>query len=181
MLNIFFALDEDFARQLEKKSEEEIETVLEELWDRESTEWDLEIDKAGIYLHNCFTGQKYDHSGGDYPFNMFIYGERPICDRETYGHLAMAGEVKDISKKLEGIDREWLKERFLKYRPWEAGLNKGKAVFNLWGLSEKKVPGLGEEEIEKQVDYLYHHFKNIKAFFRKASENNKTIIFSCRP
>jgi hypothetical protein len=181
MLNIFFAVDDDFAKQLEKKSEDEIETILEEMWDRESDEWDLEIDKASIYLHNCFTGQKGDHPGGDYPFNMFIYGERTICDRETYGHLTLSNEVKDISKKLEDIGREWLKEQFLKYKPWEADFKEEKTIFNLWGLAKRKEPRFGEKEIEEHIDYLYRHLKNIKTFFRKVSENNKAVIFSCRP
>ena len=72
-------------------------------------------------------------------------------------------EVKEVAKAIQDIEKEWFSSKFY-------GLKK-KFLWFSW--SEYSGP-LDEDDFE----YTWSYFLDLKAFFKKASENNQAVIFT---
>ena len=162
---VHFSLkDEDVERLMEAANDHEVLDIvqedIEERWDKENL---AESDKAWDAIHRCLTDGTLKCKNKDIKEKMVLGGKQLYKGNDYIISFKDIDEVKEVEKAIQGIEKEWFSSKFY-------GLKK-KFLWFSW--SEYSGP-LDEDDFE----YTWSYFLDLKAFFKKASENNQAVIFT---
>ena len=155
---VHFALTAEEASRLmdtPDSDDEKIQAFVGEIEERWDKEWTQETDKAWDAIHRCLTDGKLEW--GDTPFHMCILPHDNICDDEDYiVCFASAEDVKEVWVAIGGIDRDEMRRRYDTLDPDE----------------------YDGELSEDDFEYTWNWFEPLRAFFRKAAEHDRAVIFT---
>jgi hypothetical protein len=154
---VHFALTpEDEARLVDETHDDDelLEAVeeIEERWDRE---WLVETDKAWDAIHRCLTDGSLEY--GSTPFHKCILGSDNLYEGDDYiVSLLRPAEVKEVAEAIEGIDREGMRRKYDAIDPddYECELS------------------------DDDFEYTWSNFSDLRAFFRKAAEHKRAVVFT---
>jgi hypothetical protein len=156
---VHFAISSaDSTRLLAASSEDEVLSILqndiEEKWDQA---WLYETDKTWDAIHRCLTDGTLNPKSGVYPLKLAILNGRQIDAGPDYiVSLSTPEQLKDVATALTGISREWFLERYEAIDSNEYGTPKSPEDF----------------------EYTGENFQGMAAFFQKASDAQRFVIFT---
>jgi len=131
-----------------------IQEDIEEKWDEA---WLYQTDKAWDAIHRCLTDGTLSLTSGVYPLKLAILNGRRIDAGSNYiVSLTTPDQAKDVAAGLGTVTRESLSKRYEAIDPNDYGMPKS----------------LGDFE------YTWDWFDGLAAFFQKASEANRYVIFT---
>ena len=127
---------------------------IEETWDAANL---AESDKAWDAMHRCLTDGTLAPGNGTYPLNHCVLGPRQLHEGDEYiVSLVLPNEVRDVASALQVVTPEWFAERYSSVLPRDY------------------APEYGQED----RDYTWSNLEDVKRLFEKASETDRTIIFT---
>jgi uncharacterized protein DUF1877 len=156
---VYFALtDEQTKRLLAAPSDEGRLEIIEEI---EEDGWEeaygQETDKAWDAIHRCLSEGSLAVTAGSYPLNRCVLGGRHLYEGENYIiALVQPHEVKDVASALAAIDQDWMRARY------SALASTDYAMF----------------VSEDDFDYTWGWFQELRAFYQKAANAGRTVIFT---
>jgi hypothetical protein len=131
-----------------------VQDEIEERWDED---WLYQTDKAWDAIHRCLTDGTLDPNGGSYPLRLAVLNGRHLHTGENYiVSLVRPEEVRDVANELRKIDQQWMKNR---YDSLDSNLYDGPKTNEGW-------------------EYTWEYFSGLAAFFQKAAEANRFVLFS---
>jgi hypothetical protein len=131
-----------------------IQEDIEEKWDEE---WLYQSDKAWDAIHRCLSDGTLNPTTGVYPRKLAILNGRQISAGEHYiVSLVTPQEAKDIASNLASIDQASLLDRYEAIDPDDYSLAKSREDF----------------------EYTREYFEDLGAFFQKAAEADRYVIFT---
>jgi hypothetical protein len=154
---VHFALTpEDEARLVDETHDDDelLEAVeeIEERWDRK---WLVETDKAWDAIHRCLTDGSLEY--GSTPLHKCILGSNNLYEGDDYiVSLLRPAEVKEVAEAIEGIDREEMRRKYDAIDP------------------DDYDGELSDDDFE----YTWSNFSDLRAFFRKAAEHQRAVVFT---
>lgn len=157
-LGVHFAIDGATAELLLAAADDEALSALvgeieEELFDVHS----CGTDKAWDPIHRCLTDGHLEYTNGTYPLNAVILGGRQLYEGDDYIiSLLTPDQVKDVATALAEVDRDLMWTGYQRIEPDEYGVNYGGDDF----------------------DYLWANFADLPAFFRRAADAGRHVIFT---
>jgi|ERR1700733_8736764 len=148
----------DSGRLLAASSADEVLSIIqddiEEKWD---DTWLYETDKAWDAIHRCLTDGTLDPKSGVYPLKLAILNGRSIDAGPDYiVSLITPEQAQDVAAAFTGISREWLLERYEAVDPHDYGTAKSREDF----------------------EYTWENFQGLTAFFKKAADAQRFVIFT---
>ena len=152
---VHFALTlEDQARLVDDpKSDNEdlLDTIgaIEERWDED---WLLETDKAWDAIHRCLTGGTLEY--GETPTHFCILGKDNLHDGDD--NIIAPEEVAVSAEAIKDIDKPAFR-----------------ALYDV--LESTDYQGVTSDE---DFEYTWDHFEDLKAFYQKAAEAGRSIVFT---
>ena len=156
---VFFSIDDDQAGRIEAAQGDdalmEIVAEIEEAWDHEHL---AECDKSWDAMHRLLADGSLEWNAGSYPLNQVVLGDPSLHVGPDYlVCLKDAPCLKDIAAAIQNIDREQLKSLYFVKVPKDYALG----VF-------------GDEDFE----YTWENFKDVRDFYQKAANENRSVIFT---
>lgn len=131
-----------------------IEEEIEEAWDEE---WLVETDTAWDAIHRCLTDGLLDIEPKFGPRGLAILGGRQLHQGEEYIiALVTPEEAGQVASSLAEIDPAWFRQRYDAIDPDDYGGPKSNEDF----------------------DYTWEYFKPLAAFFKRAGEAGRFVIFT---
>lgn len=119
----------------------------------------LDIDKAWHAIHFVFAGEVYGIDENDI-ITSIVLGGVLVNDNDLGVRYITPIEVKEIYNGIKDVSKKYMRE-----------------MFNVEDMySEGIYPVREDEDEEEFFEYVWEHFKCLKSFFKKASENNKYIL-----
>jgi hypothetical protein len=156
---VHFALTEEhFKKILECKTDDElIELIQEEIEEEWDEEWLRETDKAWDAIHRCLTDGKLEWQNGSFPLNAVILGGQQLYKGDDYiVSLVSPEQVHSIADALGFVDKEILRRGYDQ-------------------ISQENYDGdISEEDFE----YTWTWFEDLPSLYKKASSENRAILFS---
>lgn len=153
----FAVTQEQESRLLEAEDDEEVMEIIEEIeeaWDKGFLE---ETDKAWDAIHRSLTDGTLSFTNGLYPLTRCILGGRQLYKGEDYiVSFVTRDEVRDVAQAMAFIDKDWLRDRYFKIDPYDYGVQ------------------FSEEDFE----YTWDWFEPLRSFFQRATDNNRSVIFT---
>ena len=156
MIGYYFRAEDDDVEKIRENGTEDYFFEFVNTLDEECT---LDIDKTWHILHFIFNGNSWGNS--ESVFKNCVLGEDIIVQEEFPVSKISPDEVKTISKALQPIDENTLKERF--------------DIEEL--LANDIYPVMDGEDEEELFDYVSGYFKDWKNFFQKAALENQAVVF----
>lgn len=153
-LGVHFAIsDDDAKRLLAAEDDDELGEIVEEI--EEAWEDAFETDKAWDAMHRCFTDGTLD--GGDAPLSKVFFGARTLNTEDDYFViLATPDEVKRLATELVKVTKAWLRGRYF----------------------ELAFPAYQAEKSDEDWDYTWSNFQGMPAFYRRAADAGKHVVFT---
>lgn len=153
---VHFALRPDEQQQLLEAVDDAalvalLQEEIEERWDQE---WLFESDKAWDAIHRCLG--KGDLSSDGSTLSKCILGGRQLHEGDGYivSYLT-ADEVASVSIALDKVDESWVRRRYS-------------------SIAKHGYDGpVGDDDFE----YTWDNLQGLRAFFRKAAEARRTVVF----
>jgi hypothetical protein len=131
-----------------------IQEDIEEKWDEE---WLHQTDKALDAIHRCLTDGTLDPNAGTYPLKLTVLNGRRIDAGPNYiVSITTPAEAKDVASSLASIDLPWFRSRY----------------------SAIDQQDYGQPKSEQDFQYTWDWFKGLDAFFRKAADAQRYVIFT---
>jgi uncharacterized protein DUF1877 len=131
-----------------------IQEDIEKKWDKE---WLYQTDKAWDTIHRCLTDGTLNPTTGAYPLKLAVLNGRQIDAGPNYiVSLTTPAEAKDVASSLAAIDRAWFQNRY--------------------NAIEQK--GYWHQKSEQDLEYAWDWFKGLDAFFLKAANAQRHVIFT---
>ena len=157
-LGVHFAVDAGIeARLLAADGDEEVMEIVEEVeeaWDRA---WLCQTDKAWDALHRCLSDGTLDFEGGDYPLSHAILGGLQLYEDDDYVVAYLdVDDVRAVAEALAPLGQDWLRERY----------------FSLDPADYRRTPD------EEDFKYTWANMRGLKAFFGKAAEAGRPVVFT---
>jgi Domain of unknown function (DUF1877) len=156
-LGVHFAIDDETAdRLLAATDDEAVMAVVEEI--EESMAFNhCDTDKAWDAIHRSLTDGRLGYGNGEYPLNSAILGSCQLHEGDDYivSHLTPK-RVRDVADALELVDRDRLYAGYQAIDPENYG------------------PEFGAGDFE----YTWENFTDVVAFFRRAAETGRHVIFT---
>jgi hypothetical protein len=132
----------------------------EEPWKPREKAEEFDVDKAWQGIHFLLTGSDWEGEG---PLAFILHGGREINEDLGYGppHGFASTEVKEISKALEGVNVQELKEKA------DPAQFKANEIYpDIWDREPK----------EECLGYVTESLKELRKFVRKTAESNRGLI-----
>jgi len=127
---------------------------LEEGWDVDHL---AESDKAWDAIHRTLTDGKLEFGNGEYPLNHCVLGPRQLYSGNDYiVSLVMPAEVVDVTRALEALDINSIRERYDSIVP------------------KDYAPEYGSEDRE----YIVEWFRQVKGFYHKSASEGRAVLFT---
>lgn len=157
-LGVHFAITEKQAKRLlAARGDERRAELIEEIEEADDDELAVPTDKAWDAIHRCLSDGTLNVTGGDYPLNRCILGGRHLYRGSDYIIAYVTSEeVKDVAAALAPIDKEWLQVRYARLAGTEYAID------------------VSDEDFE----YTWSNLEDVKAFYRKAAELGRAVIFT---
>ena len=161
-LGVLFSLDENLVSKLKEiKSDEErldyLQMEIEEVFFDKYPDRLAELDKSWDALHRSLTDGKLEWTNGEYPLNHVILGGELLYHQSDYiMTLKTPEQVDNISKAIERVDEETLRQGYFKIDP--------------------KVYGF--DLTEDDFEYTWTWFKQSKGFWKKAAIEKRFVLFT---
>lgn len=155
---VFFAItDEDAARLLAAKSDEEVlDLIQEEIEERWDEDWLQETDKAWDAIHRSLTDGTLACSGENL-LEKCVFGGRQLYQGDDYiVSFITADEVKEVAAAIKGVDETWLRSRYSQIDPDDYQ---------------------GEVD-DEDFEYTWEWFQGVQSFYQKAAAHNRPVIFT---
>jgi hypothetical protein len=155
---VFFAItDEDAARLLAAKSDEEVlDLVQEEIEERWDEGWLQETDKSWDAMHRSLSDGTLECSR-DTPLEKCVLGGRQLYEGDDYTiSFVSPSEVKEVAAAIGELDKAWMRLKYFQIDPCDYDV------------------ALTEEDFE----YTWEWFQGVQAFYRKAAAHNRPVIFT---
>ena len=161
---VLFAITDDIADKLislpPEKRVEYVEEDIEENFFENDAEHTFELDKAWDTVHRALTDGHLHWENGEYPLSHVILGGEILYGSESTDDylivLKTAEEVIDISDALKEVTGEDFK--------------RGYALIDIADYEYK----LGFEDMQ----YATGYFDEMRAFWEKAAQDNRAVIFT---
>jgi hypothetical protein len=120
-------------------------------------EWAYQTDKAWDAIHRCLTDGTLDLDAGEYPLKLCILGGDHLYSKSDYiASLIEPGKVRDVATALAGVTRQVISEAYMRINPDEYGLD------------------LSNDDLE----YTWETFQGLPAFFAKAAQAGRAVLFT---
>lgn len=127
---------------------------IEEAWDEA---WLLQTDKAWDALHRCLSNGTLFYDEGEYPLNRAILGGKHLYDGDDYVVAYVAPhEVRDVAAALAPLGQAELRKRYDAIDPDEYDGEQG----------------------EEDFKYTWENFQDLRAFYKKAAEAGRAVVFT---
>jgi hypothetical protein len=160
-LGVHFALSpEDRERVLDTLEESSLIALIQEdleeryLADRE---WAYETDKAWDAIHRCLTDGTLNIDGGSYPLKLCVLGGAHLYSEDDYlVCMVDPSQVADVARDLGKITKADLREKYFRIDSSDYGLD------------------LSEDDFE----YTWANFEGLPAFFAKAADAGRAVLFT---
>ncbi|XVQ10612.1 DUF1877 family protein [Spirillospora sp. CA-255316] len=153
-LGVHFALDQEQERLvLGAGGDEELAAVIEEIEETSDPSWHMPSDKAWDAIHRCLAA--VDRPGAD--LSLVVLGGRDLYEGEDYfvAHVT-AEEVRALAQALPSLDRDLLRRLF-------------------FAMDVDDYTGPRDEQ---DFAYTWENFEDVRAFFSRAAEAGRAIIFT---
>ncbi|MFC5750419.1 DUF1877 family protein [Actinomadura rugatobispora] len=153
-LGVHFALDqEQEGLVLGAADDEELAAVIEEIEENSDSYWHMPSDKAWDAIHRCLAA--VDRPGAD--LSLVVLGGRDLYEGADYfvAHVT-AEEVRALAQVLPSLDRELLHRLFF-----------AMDVDDYYGPHD-----------EQDFDYTWENFEDVRAFFTRAAEAGRAVVFT---
>ena len=155
---VHFALtSEEQATLLETEAteNEDLLDVIGEIEERWDQEWLLETDKAWDAIHRCLTGGTLDY--GETPLHYAILGKSNLYNGEDYIISYISPEeVVACAAAIKDIDKIWMRDKY-------------------GAIDDADYVGVLSDE---DFEYTWSNFGELKAFYQKAAEHNRSVVFT---
>lgn len=156
-LGVHFALTaEEEARLVDTPdvNEEHFIAVLNEIEGRWAREWLVETDQAWDAIHRCLTDGTLNY--GHEPLDRCVLGTGNIYEGDDYIiNFLEVEEVQEVAEAIKDIDRQWMQRKYNAIDPADYG------------------QPLSDEDFE----YTWNNFVLLQAFFQKAAEHHRAVVF----
>jgi len=161
-LGVLFSIDQPTVNLIKQLSSEEeridyIKEVIEEDYFENQSQWIAELDKSWDALHRSLTDGQIAWDNGEYPLNHVIFGGEILCANGDYIIVLKTNEqVAEIAKAVSKLTRKELRERYFLLDPDE----------------------YDDAVTENDFDYTWQLFADSKAFWQKAADENRSVLFT---
>jgi hypothetical protein len=157
-LGVHFALDDDDAVMvLTCRGDESLMEVLEEIEERWDKDWLQETDKAWDAIHRCLTDGTLDCERHATPLGKCVLGGRHLHRGDDYIVCYLTPEeVREVATAIEPIDEAWMRNKY-------DGLRR---------------TDYGDFVAEIDCDYTWEWFSELQAFYRRAANTGRHVIFT---
>lgn len=156
---VFFAITPEELSQLEACAGDDarkthVRDVIEDAWDEEHTQ---EVGSAWEALHRLLGDGSFTPKPATTPLERVILGGRQLHDDTSWYiiNLIEAAEVPEVACALAGVKQEWFAERY----------------------AALKNSGYMRSSEQDQKD-TWNWFQGLPAFFAKASQAKRAVIFT---
>lgn len=156
---VHFAIDaETAARLLAAEDDEDVIAIIEEIeGDPEADVDQCESHKAWDAIHRSITDGLLTHDNGEYPLNATILGGRQLYEGDDYiVSLLAPHQVRDVAESLALVDRDRL----------------------LTGYRSIDVDDYGGDIGDQDFEYTWTNFTKVAAFFRRAANAGRHVVFT---
>ena len=161
-LGVLFSLDKDAVDKLKSFTSDRdrldhLQMGIEEEYFNKYPDKLCELDKSWDAIHRTLTDGKLEWNNGDYPLNHFILGGEILYFQQDYiMTLKTPDQVRDIFKSFGLMTKETFKNRYFKI--------------------DKDLYGF--ETTEEDLDYTWTWFSQSRDFWKKATEENRYVLFT---
>ncbi len=135
-----------------------IEETFEEPWDET---WLCELDKAWDAIHRCLNEGCLDDEVGEFPMSAVIFGRTHVMGDEDepdyYVGLTRPEDVVAVAAALVTITEESLREGYARIDP------------------DDYDGDFGDDDLA----YTLGWFVDLPAFWRRAADSGRAVIFAC--
>jgi hypothetical protein len=154
---VHFALTDDQSQALlAAKNDNELMSVIEMIEEEWNDEYLAECDKAWDAIHRCLTDGNLFYESGRYPLNHCICGGQQLYMGEDYTICFISvPQVKDVATAIILITENWFRERYFAIPVDDYGM-------------------LSEDDFQ----YTWEWFQEIRKLYKKASTENRAVIFT---
>lgn len=137
-----------------------IQGEVEESWDEE---WLVQMDKAWNAIHRCLTDGTLNVKGSDI-YEKCILGGKSLYTSDDYIITYISsGQVQEVARAINDIAKSTFRNKYF-------GMKKK----FLWiDLTDYDGP-LNEEDFE----YTWSYFEDLRCFFAKVANTERSIIFT---
>ena len=122
----------------------------------------VDIDKAWQAIGYLVCGSLFDTDDAPMCYVVPMMGENVIESEMDFGAFYLTAEqVREANDYLLALDEEAIK-----------------ASYDFETMVQDEVYPISEEEDKDEFfQYVYHHFLNLKAFYKLASQQEKAVVF----
>jgi len=125
---------------------------IEERWDKKHL---VELDKSWDAMHRCLTDGKLKYKNGKFPLSHCVLGGKPLYSEGDYiVSIKTVAEVKAVADGLKIVTKDWMQERY------------------------KKIKGYAPEWGEKDFEYTWQYFTEVREFYARAAKSKRAVIFT---
>lgn len=155
---VLFALSESQADKLSAaETDVEVMQVIEEIEEAWEQPWVDELDKAWDSIHRVLTDGKLEYANGTEPLNHAILGGYQLYNGDDYiVSVKDMDMVKALAVRLLQITELEFKERYLTLEFVE----------------------YDQPKSEDDLEYAWSYFVSMQAFYQKAAEASRDVIFT---
>jgi hypothetical protein len=157
-LGVHFAIDAETAERLRAAADDgEVAALIEEIEEEMIGVDHCDTDKAWDAIHRSLTDGYLGYGNGTYPLNSTILGGTQLYEGdECIVSLLTPDRVRDVADAVADVDREVLKE----------------------GYDRIDIGDYGPEFGDEDFAYTWSNFTDLVAFFRRAAEAGRHVIFT---
>ena len=162
---VYFALTEGEAKHLLEATNDEsiIQFIQEDIERRWDEEWLQEADKSWDAIHRCLTDGSLRCRSGS-PLEKFVLGGRQLHrDKNYIVSFLNSDDVSQVVNAARDIRKDWFRDRYFSL----------KKKF-LWFTFCSYDGPIDETDFE----YSWSYFEKIRAFFQKASDAGRSVLFT---
>jgi len=161
-LGVHFSLSEQEVRKLKSFEDDGVrleyfQSELEEEYFAEHEDRIAQSDKAWDAMHRVLSDGDLSYATGPYPLRLAIIGGEPIYAGDDYiMSLKTPAEVTDIARALALITKDEFRQKYDAVDPNKYDFPKSQEDF----------------------DYTWEWFTGVVAFYKKASDEGRWVLFS---
>ena len=161
-LGVLFSIDQttvELIRQLPSEEErvDYVKEVIEEDYFKNQPQWIAELDKSWDALHRSLTDGQLAWDNGEYPLSHVIFGGEILCANGSYVIVLKTKEqVAEIASAVDKVTKRRLRAQYFL-------------------LDAEEYDGEVDEE---DFEYTWQWFEDSKAFWQKAAEENRSVLFT---
>jgi hypothetical protein len=161
-LGVHFALDStELQLLLDAPDPESLLELVSEVVadaDAEGEEWSHRTETAWNAIHRCLTNGRLEYEAGPWPLAYSVLGGQHLYggDEDRVVMLVSPEQVAETAKALEGISKDWLREKY-------------------FGMDEETC---GFALKEKDFEFTWENFSGLPGFFSRAAAAKRSVIFT---